>query len=63
MKIIQKDNFNRDEVSDVLVADNIQHAAFANCMCEALQKKFGGNDSTAYFEVKPDDYELYRFIP
>jgi hypothetical protein len=60
MKIIESDNFARESVADHLVADNITSEAYAIVMRDALQAKFGGENSQSYFQVKPDDYVLWR---
>lgn len=60
MKIVCTDNFNREAVADFLVAENIQVDTFAQCMCAALQEKYGGNNSPHFFQVKADDYKLWR---
>jgi len=64
MKIIAIDNFSREHVSDLLVAENIQNTEFAQTMCEALNKKFCNHDhAPRFFEVKPDAHVLYVFEP
>ena len=54
MKIIQIDNFNRDNVADVLVADNIANQHYAALMLKALLDTTG---SLNFFLVG-DDYKL-----
>lgn len=60
MKIVQHDNFNRESIADFLVAENIKSEAYAKVMCDALQAKYGGENSDAFFQVKNDDYRLWR---
>ncbi len=63
MKIVGVDNFNTETVSDLLVAENIQHKLMAECMCAALNKDYSGDNAPRFYEVKPDDYVLYRYEP
>ena len=63
MKIVATDNFDRETVSDYLVAENITSNDYAEAMCDALNAKFGGDDALRFYQVKPDDYVLYLFDP
>jgi hypothetical protein len=63
VKIVCVDNFDRETVSDFLVAENIQNEKFARAMCSALNDKFSGPDVPYFFKVKPDDYRLHTFDP
>lgn len=60
MKIIAKDNFDRESVADSLVADNIECETYAKCMCDALRDNFSNEYGGSWFEVVPDDYKLWR---
>ena len=62
MKIINKDNFNRESMSDSVVAENVPDF-YADTITEALNNKFGGERSSDYFLSVQDDYELYIFDP
>jgi hypothetical protein len=63
MKIVAVDNFNRDEVSDVLIAENV-HEAYAEKICEFLNSEFcNSRYSPRFFKVKPDTYKLYIWEP
>jgi len=62
MKIINKDNFNRESMSDSVVAENVPDF-YADTITEALNNKFGGERSTDYFLAVQDDYEIYIFDP
>lgn len=62
MKIIKVDNFNRETISDVLIADNVQNS-YASVITEFLNKKYGGNDLPDFFRAVEDDYKLYKFEP
>ena len=59
MKIVNKDNFDRDSISDDLVAENVSEF-YATAIVEFLNLKYGGDNSPNYFSVKPDDYKLYK---
>ena len=61
MKIIQIDNYAREIVSDILIAENIKHAHTASVMCEALNTKYSGEQSAVFFKVVPDDHKLHVF--
>lgn len=62
MKIIQIDNFNRDNVSDSLIAENVPRF-FAKAIVEFLNEKYGGPTSISFYIYRPDDYKLYTFEP
>lgn len=63
MKIICKDNFDRETTSEWLIASNIESEDFAKTMAKALNDKYGSEYSSFYAAVVPDDYALYRFEP
>lgn len=61
MKIIGKDNFDRDEVADYLIAENIRLKELANVMCRALNDKYcNSDDAPTFYKVVEDDYRLSR---
>lgn len=62
MKIIAQDNFNREHVSDKLVAENVTDC-YAPQIAEFLNLKFGGADAPHYFKAVRNDYKLYVFQP
>ena len=57
MKIIRTDNFNRDHVSDGLIAENVNEF-FAKLIVKLLNK-YTGMNSQDYFKAVPDDHKLY----
>lgn len=59
MKIVGVDNFNRDNVSDFLVCENVDEY-WAEIICEELNNKLSGETSREFFMVKEDDYKLYE---
>ncbi len=61
MKIIRTDNFNRDYVSDGLIAKNVNEF-FAKLIVKLLNK-YTGTDSQDYFKAVSDDHKLYVYDP
>lgn len=54
MKIVGKDNYNRETVSDVLVAENVkEHYG------KRIVKFLNERNSNTYYELVEDDYKLY----
>lgn len=62
MKIICIDNFDREIVSDRLIAENVPDH-YAEGIAEHLNEKYSGTTSPVYFKAVPDDYKLYTFEP
>jgi len=58
MKIVGKDNFDRDSVSDELVVENVGKF-YGEHIVKFLNEKFGGETAPRYYELKEDWYELY----
>ena len=61
MKVIKKDNYDRENVSDVLVCENCPDA-YAERIADLLNRDEAWNTSD-FFKAVPDDYELYRYEP
>lgn len=61
MKIIAKDNFDRDYIDEYLLCENI-NSYHGKRIVEFLNSRSHDN-SPHYFELKEDDYELYKFEP
>ena len=60
VKIVRRDNFNRESISDCLVAENVS-AYYAQKITDCLNVMFkGGMD---FYTVESDDYVLYEFKP
>lgn len=59
MKIVLIDNYNRENVSDVLIAENVKEY-WGKKIVKLLNDKEGEN-SENYFELKDDNYKLYKF--
>jgi hypothetical protein len=60
MKIIQIDNFNRDEVSDILVCEGVT-SYYGEAIVAGLNEQFSGDNSSFYFRLVLDEYVLYKF--
>lgn len=61
MKIIGTSNFDRDSVSDILIAENV-HEYWADKFVKMMNTK-SGKYSTYFYQVKPDNYKLYEWEP
>ena len=62
MKVIGISNFDKDDVSDILVREDVDQE-MADDICAAENTKYGGEYSTYFYKVVPDDYELYVWGP
>ena len=62
MKIVQVDNFDRDTVSDILMAEKVSKNN-AEMIVKALNEKYSGGNSPLFFTAKSDDYKLYKWEP
>lgn len=58
MKIIGKDNYNRENVADVLIAENVDPQKL-DVLVDTLNFKFSEYTDYYYMAVK-DDYRLWR---
>lgn len=74
MKIIGVDNYNRENISDVLVAENVANEYLGNRIVDFLnygeilpksEKESLSNIhnlvSDTYYQLVPDEYKLYEF--
>ncbi len=61
MRVIMTDNFDRENVSDSIVAENLNEF-YAELIAKLLNGK--GDDYTQeYYKAVADDYKLYQFEP
>lgn len=60
MKIVCVDNFNRDYVSDKVIANNVSEY-YGKEIVKFLNNKFGGKHSPYFFRMVEEEYELYTF--
>lgn len=61
MKVVGVSNFDKETVSDLLIAENViltWAVRFAK-----LCNEFVGDDNRYHFVVKLDDYKLYKWSP
>lgn len=56
MKIVKIDNLNRDDVADVLIAENV-NPLYAELIVELLNRQARQLD---HYVIRPDDYRLSR---
>jgi len=59
MKIIAVDNYARESVADILVAENV-HEQWAEFIVAALNEKFSSETANRYFYLVEDDRRLSR---
>jgi len=62
MKIIKTDNFDRDCISDVLIAENVNEY-YGKFITGVLNKKYSGEHSPDFYRLVQDDYKLYKWEP
>lgn len=62
MKIICVDNFNRESVSDTLVAENVNEF-YGKKIVDFLNDKFSGDTTGCWFRLVTNKYKLYEFEP
>jgi|GEM_PF-1166832 len=62
MQVIAIDNFDRDNVSDEVIATGLSQAE-AEHKAATLNATCGGKFAIRYYVVKPDDYVPYRWEP
>jgi hypothetical protein len=57
MKIVLVDNYNRDSVADVLIAEKVQPREFGELLVELLNKR---PPCDGWFVLRSDNYRLCR---
>jgi len=63
VKIIGADNFDRDNVDDKLICENLTDW-MANFITIALNEKYcKGDGALTYYKAVPNDYKLRKFEP
>ncbi len=62
MKIIQVDNFARENVSEQLIAENVSEYWSARIVM-LLNDKYSGSDTSFYCQAVTDDYKLFVYEP
>lgn len=62
MKLIKVDNFDRESVSDVLIAENV-NPHYADEIVVFLNDRHSGDNSPDYFKLVEDGKKLYVYNP
>lgn len=60
MKIIAVSNFDKESVSDILIAESVSEY-YVRYIVEFLNSRFSGMSSPNYYRAVPDDHKLYKF--
>lgn len=60
MKIICRDNFGREDISDKLIAKNVDEF-WGKKIVKFLNDNESGVNSPYFFALEPDTYKLYIF--
>jgi len=58
MKIIQVDNFNRDNIPDKLICGNIINKEYGEIMTDSLNLKYSSERSQLFALLVEDNYKL-----
>jgi len=60
MKLIRRDNYNRDHINDLLIAENVHndYGTFIKVILNDADKS-----DAFYFDIVPDDYQLQKWEP
>lgn len=59
MKIVAIDNFGRETIPDLIIAENVNET-FLDIIINLLNDKFSGETSNIFFIKKEDDYVLSK---
>ena len=62
MKITQVDNFNREDVSEILIAENVSEYWSARIVM-LLNDKYSGDNTSFYCQAVTDDHKLLVYEP
>lgn len=62
MKIIKVDNFDREHISDILVASDVPDCC-ANFAVFILNKELVSAHTPVFYRAVKDDHKLYKFEP
>jgi hypothetical protein len=60
LRIIRVDNFARENVSDVLVCENV-NKFYGKYLVDFLNDKLSGEHSSDFYKLVEDDYILYKY--
>lgn len=59
MKIVTKDNFDRDLFVELIVAENV-NKVYGEELVKLHNERYWKNESDSYLALVEDDYELYN---
>ena len=63
MKVVGIDNFDREQIGDILICENLTEQR-ANFIVLALNVKYCRHeDSPTYYKAVPDNYKLRNYTP
>jgi hypothetical protein len=62
MKIVKVSNFNKETMSDQLVATEVSEH-YGESIADSLNEQFSGAHAPDWFKLVADDYKLYEFKP
>lgn len=62
-KLVAVDNFDRENMSDLLIKENIATEQEAKDLAEDWNRKNSGHEAPRFCRVYPQDHELYTFEP
>ena len=62
MKIIKVDNFNREFVSDDLIAKELTEH-YADLIVDFLNARYTSHSSSIFYKAVDDAHKLYQFKP
>ena len=62
MKIIEVDNFNRESISDSLIASNLTEEEAERFVTE-LNERYSGESAWYFYKSVSNEYKLYVFDP
>lgn len=60
MKVINTDNFDRENKSDYLICENV-NSFYAPLIAKLLNAKLSGVDSPNFYKAVEDDYKLFVY--
>jgi len=62
MKIIKVDNFDKESIPDVLIAENV-HKFYVKIIVDFLNEKYSYDMSPIFYKAVDDNYKLRKYIP
>lgn len=62
MKLVLVSNFDREDVDDILLAENV-NVRYADDIVQMWNAKYSSDTSMYYCQIKPDNYDLKKWEP